>query len=81
MKDALSQVEELKNQLEKENIYLKEEIKIENNFEEIINQSELFRQTLKQIEQVAPSDATVLILGETGTGKELRFPPGQSDRK
>ena len=42
-----------------------------NNFEEIVTQSDDFRLVLQQIEQVAPSDATVLILGETGTGKEL----------
>ena len=65
------QVRELKDKLQEESIYLKEEIKLNANFEEIITKSNKFRKVLKSIEQVATTDATALILGETGTGKEL----------
>ena len=68
---ALLEVEYLKNRLEEENIYLRQEIKLSYNFENIISRSEKFTQVLAQVEQVAATDATVLILGETGTGKEL----------
>jgi formate hydrogenlyase transcriptional activator len=65
------EVESLKARFEAEAVYLQEEIKTEHNFEEIIGQSAAIRQTLKKLEQVAPTDSTVLIRGETGTGKEL----------
>ena len=65
------EVEQLKDQLEAENIYLQEEIKLVHNFEKIISKSKKFKKVLGQVEQVAPTDATVLILGESGTGKEL----------
>lgn len=68
---ALNEVKRLKNQLEAENIYLQQEIKLEHNFEEIISKSKTFKSVLNKVEQVASTDATVLILGETGTGKEL----------
>jgi PAS domain S-box-containing protein len=68
---ALLEVEYLKNRLEEENIYLRQEIRLSYNFENIISRSEKFTQVLAQVEQVAATDATVLILGETGTGKEL----------
>jgi PAS domain S-box-containing protein len=71
LKNALDEVEQLKNRLQDENIYLQEEINIEHNFEEIISRSEKFKKVLGKIEQVAATDANVLILGETGTGKEL----------
>ena len=71
LQDALSEVERLKNRLQAENVYLQEEIKIVHNFENIISRSKAFNKVLSQIEQVAPTDATVLITGETGTGKEL----------
>lgn len=71
LKDALKELENLKNQLEAENIYLQEEIKVEHNFEEIISNSEKIKQVLRKVEKVSATDATVLILGETGTGKEL----------
>ncbi len=71
LQKALIEVETLKNQLQAENIYLQEEIKTEYNFEEIIGQSESLKKVLHKIEQVAPSEASVLIHGETGTGKEL----------
>ncbi|MBN2289437.1 MAG: sigma 54-interacting transcriptional regulator [Candidatus Glassbacteria bacterium] len=66
-----AEVESLKNRLQAENIYLQEEIKIEHNFEEIISNSEALNRVLEKVEQVASTDATVLILGETGTGKQL----------
>lgn len=65
------EIEKLKNQLEKENLSLKEEIKAEYNFEEIIGESKTLKKVLRQIEMVAKTDSTVLIRGETGTGKEL----------
>ena len=68
---AHEEVKRLKNQLEEENIYLKEEIKLEQNFEEIVGESKALKSVLFKIQQVAPTDATVLITGETGTGKEL----------
>ncbi len=61
----------LKARLEEENIYLQEEIRTEHNFEEIIGTSPALLEVLRAVEQVAPTDSTVLIFGETGTGKEL----------
>lgn len=71
LKNALKEVHELKNQLQKENIYLQEEIKTEHNFNDMIGISKVYQSTLRQIEQVASTEANVLILGESGTGKEL----------
>jgi len=71
LKNALEELERLKRKLQNENIYLKEEIKFEHNFTSIITKNEAYKEVLKKIEQVAATDATVLILGETGTGKEL----------
>jgi PAS domain S-box-containing protein len=71
IENALAEIKILKNRLEAENIYLKEEIKVQHNFEEIISKSSVFKKVLQQVEQVASTDASVLILGETGTGKEL----------
>ena len=68
---AMEEVENLKNRLQAENIYLKEEIQTEHNFEDIITGSDLLKKVLRKVEQVASTDATVLITGETGTGKEL----------
>ena len=68
---ALAEVEALKNQLEAENVYLKEEIKTQSDFESIIGESPAMKATLSAVETVAPTDANVLIVGETGTGKEL----------
>jgi formate hydrogenlyase transcriptional activator len=61
----------LKARLEKENIYLREEIRSEHNFEEIVGNSPALLAVLRVVEQVAPTDSAVLIYGETGTGKEL----------
>ncbi len=61
----------LKARLEKENVYLQDEIRAEHNFEEIVGNSPALLQVLRKVEQVAPTDSTVLICGETGTGKEL----------
>jgi formate hydrogenlyase transcriptional activator len=58
-------------ELQNENLALREEIDRSSMFEEIVGSSKAIRQLLKQVEKVAPSDSTVLILGETGTGKEL----------
>lgn len=71
LKLRLKEIESLKNQLQLENKYLQEEIKLTYNFEEIISRSKDFQKILQQIQQVAATDATVLILGESGTGKEL----------
>ncbi len=65
------EIAELKEKLNKEKLYLEDEIRSEYNFEEIIGDSASLKQVLKQVEVVAPTDSTVLILGETGTGKEL----------
>lgn len=71
LRTALGEVESLKNRLHAENIYLQEEIRREHNFEEIVGGSPALVALLRQVEQVAPTDSTVLIYGETGTGKEL----------
>jgi formate hydrogenlyase transcriptional activator len=68
---AFQQIAELKEKLNTEKLYLEDEIRTERNFEEIVGRSPALRQVLKQVEIVAPTDSTVLIQGETGTGKEL----------
>ena len=68
---ALGEVERLRSRLEVENKYLQEEIGLANDFQGIVSNSESFRGVLSEVEQVADTGATVLILGETGTGKEL----------
>jgi formate hydrogenlyase transcriptional activator len=68
---AYREIEQLKGQLEEENVYLREEVKLEHHHHEVIGDSEGIRRVLKKAEQVAPTDSTVLLLGETGTGKEL----------
>src|SRR5258708_7509721 len=68
---AFGQIRELKDQLSKEKLYLEDEIRTEMNFAQMIGNSASLRTTLKHVETVAPTDSTVLIYGETGTGKEL----------
>jgi formate hydrogenlyase transcriptional activator len=68
---AYRQIAELRDQLAQEKLYLEDEIRTELNFEEIIGNSDAIRRVLAQVETVAPTDSTVLIYGETGTGKEL----------
>jgi formate hydrogenlyase transcriptional activator len=73
LENALSfqRIEELNARLAEEKVYLEDEIRTDNRFEEIVGQSRVLKAVLKQIETVAPTDSTVLIYGETGTGKEL----------
>ena len=71
LRAALTEVAQLRDRLQAENIYLLEEVKQHQEFEEIIGRSPVLQRALRQVEQVAPTDTTVLILGETGTGKEL----------
>jgi PAS domain S-box-containing protein len=80
--EAFDEIEKLKNKLEKQNHYLREEIKIQYNFDEIIADNKQCKLLLKRIEQVSKTPSTVLIMGETGTGKELfaRAIHNQSDR-
>jgi formate hydrogenlyase transcriptional activator len=68
---AYKQISELKDRLRQEKLYLEGEMRTEHNFEEIVGQSAPLRRVLRQVETVAPTQATVLVLGETGTGKEL----------
>ena len=68
---AYGQISTLKDQLAQEKLYLEDEIRTELNFDEIVGKSEALRRVLTLVETVAPTDSTVLIYGETGTGKEL----------
>jgi formate hydrogenlyase transcriptional activator len=68
---SYKRIEELNAQLAQERLYLQDEIRIEQRFEEIIGRSPALRRVLREIQTVAPTDSTVLISGETGTGKEL----------
>ena len=68
---AYREISELKDKLAQEKLYLEEEIRNEMNFEQIIGNSSTLKHVLQLVETVAPSDSTVLLLGETGTGKEL----------
>ncbi len=68
---AYREIAELKNKLAEEKLYLEEEIRTEHNFQEAIGESAALKRALSQAETVAPTDSTVLILGETGTGKEM----------
>jgi transcriptional regulator with GAF, ATPase, and Fis domain len=69
--EANKQIAKLNQGLEKENVCLGEVVKLEHQHHEVVGHSEATRRVLKKIEQVAPTDSTVLLLGETGTGKEL----------
>jgi formate hydrogenlyase transcriptional activator len=66
-----AEVSEQRNKLTQEKLYLEDEIRSELKFEEIVGRSEALRRVLEQVETVAPTDSTVLIYGETGSGKEL----------
>jgi formate hydrogenlyase transcriptional activator len=68
---TFGEVSEQKNKLTQEKLYLEDEIRSELKFEEIVGRSDSLRKVLEQIETVAPTDSTVLIYGETGSGKEL----------
>lgn len=70
-KRAVQELEQLKNRLQAENIYLQQEIKIEHDFGEIIGGSNALKKALSSVEKVAATGSSVLIMGETGTGKEL----------
>ena len=67
----LQEIKSLKDQLEAENLYLRQELKSSHAFNEIIGESHILKHILYRVEQVAPQDTTVLLEGETGTGKEL----------
>ena len=71
LKQAYDEIRKLKERLEAENLTLREEIKISFEDTELVGESHAFRSVLQQVEHVAPTDSTVLILGETGTGKGL----------
>ena len=68
---AFRQIEELKDKLAEEKLYLEDEIRTEYDFEEIVGESQSLKRALRDVETVAPTDSTVLIQGESGTGKEL----------
>src|SRR5260370_30583817 len=68
---AFKEIDALKDKLAVEKLYLEEEIRTEFNFEEIVGESASLKKVLAQVELVAPAGTTVLILGDTGTGKEL----------
>jgi formate hydrogenlyase transcriptional activator len=68
---AFREISELKDKLAQEKLYLEEELRSEMNFDQIVGDSSALRHVLELVETVAPSDSTVLLLGETGTGKEL----------
>ena len=68
---AYKQIARLKDKVTEEKLYLEEEIQTDYNFEEIVGESRALKQVLREVQTVAPTDSTVLILGETGCGKEL----------
>lgn len=71
LRAAFTQIKHLKSQLEAENQILREEVKIRHNYQEIVGESEAIHRTIAQVEQVADTNTTILLLGETGTGKEV----------
>jgi predicted ATPase/transcriptional regulator with GAF, ATPase, and Fis domain len=71
LQEALTELSGLKDRLHAENAYLQEEIRTQHNFEEIVGQSPALLEALRKVEQVAATESTVLVLGETGAGKEL----------
>ena len=71
LQKALVEIKQLRDQLQAENVYFREEIKLDHNHEKIIGQSAALKYALFRVDQVAPLDTNVLVLGDTGTGKEL----------
>ncbi len=71
LEDAFSEINALKKQLDNENIYIRQRLKMKDRFDNILGQSDGLKYVFYRAEQVAPLNTTVLILGETGTGKEL----------
>ena len=71
LRERVEEIGGLKRQLEQENIYLRDEIMLQHGHDEIVGRSQAMKQALAQVEKVAGTDATVLLQGETGTGKEL----------
>ncbi len=71
LQKAFNEIRVLKEQLEAENVYLRQQVRLFRNFDDIVGNSQAIQHVLRQVEQVAETEATVLIQGETGTGKEL----------
>ncbi len=71
LNEAFSEIKQLKDQIEAERDYLRAEIRLEHAYEDVIGKSQALQAVLHKVEQVAPTDATVIVMGETGTGKEL----------
>jgi PAS domain S-box-containing protein len=71
LRDQLEEIDRLKLELEQENVYLRQEIQLHQEHGEIVSVSQAMKHILAQVEQVAPTEAVVLLQGETGTGKEL----------
>lgn len=71
LKKAVHEIQELKSKIEADYVYLRDELTLEHNYEDIVGQSDAINKVLHKVEQVAPTDFSVLIQGETGTGKEL----------
>jgi PAS domain S-box-containing protein len=71
LEEAVAEIAELRDRLQAENVYLQEEIRSAHDFEDIVGDSVALKKVLNKVGQVAGTDATVLLLGETGTGKEL----------
>ena len=82
LRASLVEIDRLNHRLQAENVYLQEEINSTHDFSEIVGESAALRSALARVEQVAPTDSTVLLLGESGTGKELfaRAVHGRSPR-